>query len=172
MNVDGLLLELFGRIGPLVRSAVDGLTAEQLVEAPGDANPIGWLVWHLTRIQDHHLAGVLDEPQLWIAEAWNERFDLAPDPENIGYGHTPADVATIRPDGPDVLVAYYDAVSARTTEVLCRLDAAALDRVVDGRWDPPVTLGVRLVSIANDDLQHAGQANYLRGILQSRTNGR
>jgi hypothetical protein len=37
--------------------------------------------------------------------------------------------------------------------------------VVDERWDPPVTLGVRLISVLSDDLQHAGQAGYLRGLL-------
>ena len=39
------------------------------------------------------------------------------------------------------------------------------DRVVDRTWDPPVTLGVRLVSILDDDTQHAGQAAYVRGLL-------
>ena len=45
------------------------------------------------------------------------------------------------------------------------LSPADLDRIVDRRWDPPVTLGVRLVSIADDCLQHAGQAAYVRGLL-------
>ena len=35
-------------------------------------------------------------------------------------------------------------------------------------WDPPVTLGVQLVSVIADDLQHAGQAPFVRGILQRR----
>jgi hypothetical protein len=38
--------------------------------------------------------------------------------------------------------------------------------VVDASWDPPVTLGVRLVSVISDDLQHAGQAAYLRGMIE------
>jgi len=41
-----------------------------------------------------------------------------------------------------------------------------LDRIVDRRWDPPVTVGVRLVSVADDCLQHAGQAAYARGLLR------
>ena len=43
-----------------------------------------------------------------------------------------------------------------------------LDRIVDERWDPPVTLAVRLVSVVDDCLQHAGQAAYARGILSRR----
>jgi hypothetical protein len=50
---------------------------------------------------------------------------------------------------------------------LAALVPADLDRVVDRRWDPPVTLGVRLVSIADDSLQHVGQAAYLRGLLDA-----
>ena len=45
------------------------------------------------------------------------------------------------------------------------LTDADLPRVVDERWDPPVTLGVRLVSVISDCLQHAGQAAFVRGIL-------
>ena len=74
-------------------------------------------------------------------------------------------VAQVRPDGPEVLIGYYEAVVVTDAELLAELTATDLDRVVDERWDPPVTLGVRLVSIADDDIQHAGQAAYLRGIL-------
>lgn len=66
-----------------------------------------------------------------------------------------------------LLTGYYDAVHAQSLEALRALTAADLERVVDERWDPPVTLGVRLVSVLSDDLQHVGQAAYARGLLQS-----
>jgi uncharacterized damage-inducible protein DinB len=169
VNVDvaPLLLELYGRIPPLVRVAVDGVGADDLVRAPAPgANPIGWLVWHLTRVQDHHVAEILDADQIWSAGEWAASFGLAADPGNTGYGHTPDDVARVRPRDAAALVAYHDAVDARTRAFLAHLTAADLDRVVDRRWDPPVTLGVRLVSIADDSLQHAGQAAYARGMLR------
>jgi hypothetical protein len=108
---------------------------------------------------------LLDTSQIWTEGDWAGRFGLSPDASNTGYGHTPADVATIRPDQPKVLADYLDAVYRRTRPMLARLTQEDLDRVVDTRWDPPVTLGVRLVSIADDSLQHAGQAAYLRGLL-------
>ena len=92
-------------------------------------------------------------------------FGLESDPDDTGYGHRPDDVARVRPDGPEALIGYYEAVAARTAQLLAGVTATDLDRVVDERWDPPVTLGVRLVSIADDDIQHAGQAAYLRGLL-------
>jgi hypothetical protein len=90
---------------------------------------------------------------------------LEPDPSNIGYGHDPADIGTVRPDGPSVLIEYLEAVDRRTRSFLEQLTPDDLDRIVDRRWDPPVTLGVRLVSIADDSLQHVGQAAYLRGLF-------
>ena len=166
MDVSDLLLELYGRIPPLADEAVDGLDAAQLRRPPAPGtNPIGWLVWHLIRVQDSHIAEILDTPQVWVAGDWAARCGLAPDPFNSGYGHTPDDVAAVRPDGPAVLLEYLDAVDGRTRELLGGLTPAALDRIGDRNRDPPVTHGVRLVSIADDCLQHAGQAAYARGLL-------
>jgi uncharacterized damage-inducible protein DinB len=166
MDVADLLTELYDRIPPRVRDAVEGLTPEQLVTPPRPgANTVGWLVWHLTRVQDHHVAELLDEDQLWVTGDWAGRFGLEPDPHNTGYGHSADEVAAVRPESAEALVAYHDAVARRTGAYLRTLAAADLDRVVDTRWDPPVTLGVRLVSVADDDLQHVGQAAYARGLL-------
>ncbi len=166
MDVSLLLLELYGRIPPLAEEAVDGLDAEQLARSPKPgANTIAWLVWHMARVQDHHISELIDEQQLWVTGDWAARMGLDPDPGNTGYGHTPEQVATIRPADGAVLTDYLDAVSARTNAMLDALKPGDLDRVVDRRWDPPVTLGVRLVSVADDGLQHAGQAAYVRGLL-------
>jgi hypothetical protein len=166
VDVASLLLELYGRVGPLARNAVDGLGPDQLTAriAP-DANPIGWLVWHVARVQDHHVAELLGAEQLWVTGEWAHRFGLDPDPSNIGYGHSPEEVAAVQPDGAETVVGYLDAVSTRTDDMLRSLSPEDLDRVVDRRWTPPVTLGVRLVSIADDGLQHVGQAAYVRGLL-------
>ena len=71
----------------------------------------------------------------------------------------------MRPESPDVLLGYLGEVDARTDDDARGPGPDDLDRVVDQRWDPPVTLGVRLVSIADDCLQHVGQAAYVRGLL-------
>jgi Protein of unknown function (DUF664). len=166
MDVDALLLELYGRIAPLAREAVAGLDRDALSHRPASgANPIGWLVWHATRVQDHHVAEILETDQIWTSGDWAGRCGVAPDPANTGYGHTTGDVATIRPESGEVLTGYLGVVMARTSEMLGLLTPAELDRIVDRRWDPPVTLGVRLVSIADDSLQHLGQAAYARGLL-------
>jgi hypothetical protein len=166
MDVSALLVELYGRIPPLARAAVDGLDPARLTEAPGvGANPVGWLVWHVARVADDHVAEILGADQLWVGGDWAGRFGLEPDPANNGYGHTAEQVAAVRPESSEALLEYLGAVHERTVAMLEDLSPADLDRIVDRRWDPPVTLGVRLVSIADDALQHVGQAAYVRGLL-------
>ncbi|MEU1888057.1 DinB family protein [Micromonospora sp. WMMD987] len=167
MNVDDLLTAAYGQLPDLVRAAVDGLSPDELCRAPGEgANPVGWLVWHLTRIQDQQVAELSGADQVWVSGDWAARFGLPADPADTGFGHTPEQVAAVRPENAEALVGYHGAVAERTAAFLAGLRPADLDRVVDEHWDPPVTLGVRLVSVVSDDLQHVGQAAYLRGLLR------
>lgn len=166
MELSDLLIESFGRVTGHVESILDGLTAEQLRARPAaDANSIGWLLWHLTRVQDEHVAELLGSDQIWLDGDHASGFGLTPDPHDTGYGHTTDQVDAVRPTGPDAVTAYYAAVWARTEAFLATLGAAELDQIVDERWDPPVTMGVRLVSIVDDAVQHAGQAAYVKGLV-------
>jgi uncharacterized damage-inducible protein DinB len=168
VKVDELLTEAFNRLPALVRSAVEGLSPEQLRTPPAEgANTVAWLIWHLARIQDSHLAEVAGQEQVWVTGDRAQRFGLKPDPDDNGYAHTAAQVLAVRPESAAVLVDYYQAVHERTLAYLDGLTADELDRVVDENWDPPVTLGVRLLSVLNDNTQHVGQAAYLRGLLKN-----
>ncbi|KAA9157216.1 DinB family protein [Amycolatopsis acidicola] len=163
-----MMIDGFDRIQQVVHGAVKGLDVDRLAERPDEGtNSIAWLVWHLTRVQDDHLADLEDGPQVWTEQGWHERFGLPLDESDTGYGHRPADVAAVRASA-NLLAGYHDAVHDQTVAWLKNLKESQLDRVVDEAWDPPVTLGVRLVSVLSDDLQHAGQAAFLRGILKRR----
>ncbi len=165
MTIGDLLSDAFGRIRGVVRDAVDGLGEEELAFRPGGAgNSVGWLVWHLTRVQDDHVAGVAGHEQAWTADGWADRFRLPFPAAEHGYGHSSERVAAVRVPA-DLLLGYHDAVYRNTVSYVENLTGADLERVVDEAWDPPVTLGVRLVSVISDDLQHAGQAAYLRGLV-------
>lgn len=162
-----LLTDAFDRIRETVHEAVDGLTPRQLAFRPGDgANSIAWLVWHLTRVQDDHVAGVAGTAQAWTEDGWESRFGLPLDPSDTGYGHSADEVAAVQVESAELLTGYHDAVHARTVQYVGSLTDADLPRVVDRAWDPPVTLAVRLVSVVSDDLQHAGQAAFVRGLLR------
>jgi hypothetical protein len=163
-----LLVDGFGRIRENVEDVLSGLTPDQLAHqvAPG-ANPISWLVWHLTRVQDDHVAKAFGAEQIWSAGGWADRFGLRPRMMDIGYGHTAAQVAEVATAtaSADLLAEYHEATHAQTVKLVAEVTDADLDRIVDTRWTPPVTLGVRLVSVLDDDMQHSGQAAYVRGLL-------
>ncbi len=166
MGSSDVLIEAFGRIREVVHQVVDGLPSDQLTaRIDGHANPIAWLVWHLTRIQDDHVADAAATGQVWMAAGWLHRFALPFEPTATGYGHTSEDVAALRVQSGDLLIGYHDAVHDETIAYVRRLTDDNLSRVVDESWTPPVTLGVRLVSVISDGLQHAGQAAFVRGVL-------
>ncbi len=165
MTSSELLIDGFGRVQEVVHDVVRGLDAEALAMRPlGTGNSIGWLVWHLTRIQDDHVAGVAGTEQSYVADGWADRLGLPFAVADTGYGHTSGEVAAVRLTA-EQLTGYYDAVHARTIDYVSGLTDADLPRIVDRHWNPPVTLAVRLVSVISDDLQHAGQAAYVRGLL-------
>ncbi|KUN89445.1 hypothetical protein AQJ66_04590 [Streptomyces bungoensis] len=168
MHAKDILIDGYGRIREEVHAALDGLGPDELHHRPAPgANSVAWLVWHLTRVQDDHVAGAFGLDQVWLSQGFEKRFGLDLPRHDTGYGHGPAEVAKVRVESAGPLAEYYDAVHEQTLGALRSLAAKDLERVVDERWDPPVTLAVRLVSVLSDDLQHAGQAAYLKGLVQS-----
>jgi uncharacterized damage-inducible protein DinB len=160
-----LLEDSFERIRQDAGAVLDGLTDDQLTARVGEgANTIAWLVWHLTRVQDDHVADVAGTEQVWTAQGFAERFGLPFDDAATGYGQSADEVGQVRVSG-ELLSAYLTATHDATLAYLRTLAPEDLDRIVDTRWDPPVTLGVRLVSVVNDDTQHVGQAAYVKGLL-------
>lgn len=165
MDTAELLTDGFARVREVALSVVDGLSAEQLgLRLRPESNSIGWLAWHLTRVQDDHVADASAADQVWTSKGWAARFALPYDDEATGYGQTSAEVGAFRADGA-LLAGYFEAVHAQTASFVESLRDEDLDRIVDEAWDPPVSLGVRLVSVISDDLQHAGQAAFIRGTL-------
>ncbi|MGH9122257.1 MAG: mycothiol transferase [Acidimicrobiales bacterium] len=161
-----LMTDAFGRVHERVHHALHGLSEEGLNYRPDpEANSVAWLIWHLSRVQDDHLAGAVGRPQVWIGDGWMERFGLPFGAEATGYGHGPDEVAAVTAPG-ELLAAYHDAVHQMTEGVIAALDEAELARVVDRSWDPPVTMAVRLVSVIEDCLEHVGQAAYVRGLFE------
>jgi uncharacterized damage-inducible protein DinB len=168
MSSADLLVDAFDRVKEAVHAAVDGLTPGLLGERVEASNSIAWLVWHLTRVQDDHVADVAGTEQAWTAQGWARRFDLPFDDDETGYGMSSDQVGQVRATA-ELLAGYHDAVHDATVAYVAGLADDDLARVVDTRWDPPVTLAVRLVSVIEDDLQHVGQAAFLRGMLERRS---
>jgi Protein of unknown function (DUF664) len=166
-RVDALLLDAFSRVRSGVHAAVEGLDHAALtLRFDEEANPIAWLVWHIARIQDDHICALDGAEQIWF-QGWYERFGVPFDRADTGYGHTKDQVAACQASAEDLL-GYYDAVHEATEAYVKTVAIEDLGRVVDERWDPPVTLAVRIVSVITDNLEHVGQAAYVRGLAERR----
>ena len=170
MQATDVFGEALVRVQESLERALSGLTNEELHRQPrSDCNSIAWLAWHLTRAQDDHIASLAGQEQMWVADGWHERFGMEPDPSNIGFGHTPEQVAAFRAPDAQTLLDYHNAVLGRSKAYLASLPAAGLDRELDEpQWKEVVTVGIRLVSVINEEAQHAGQIAYLRGLLQGK----
>lgn len=161
-----LLRDAFTRVRDHVQQICAAVSDDEAAYRPDpDANSISWLIWHLTRIQDDHVCGLSGEEQVWTRDGWYERFALPFSPEAHGYGHSSDDVAKVKV-GPERLDGYQAAVHTMTLAYVDAVQAAELARVVDTAWDPPVTAGMRLVSVLGDCMAHLGQADYVRGLAE------
>ncbi|MBC7724982.1 MAG: DUF664 domain-containing protein [Burkholderiaceae bacterium] len=168
-----ILLDSLDRVYETVHHVVSGLGPDELAERLGEnssasTNSIAWLVWHLARVQDDHIASAAGTGQLWATDGWEKRFGLPFETEATGYGQTSVEVSAVRVESGDLLTGYFDAVHERTIAYVRTLTEGDLAAVVDTSWEPPVTLAARLVSVINDCTQHVGQAAFLRGIVRSR----
>ena len=160
-----LLRDSFTRLIEHVDELTDGLTDEVASYRPTpQANSIGWLIWHSARVQDIQVCDIAKTlTDVWTRDGWVDRFGLDLPRDDTGYGHSADAVAMVRASA-ELLAGYYHAVHDMTLEFVETMTDADLERIVDRRWDPPVTASARLVSIVDDCAQHLGQAAYLRGI--------
>jgi len=170
MEWNDLLSDGYGRVPEILARVLDGLSREDLDKPPrNDCNSIGWLAWHLSRQQDAQISALMGEEQLWIVEKWHEKFGHAPDPKDIGFGHSPEQVAAFKSPDTETLLGYHQSVLNRAKQFIDTLPKSRLGEELNEPWFQPLpTVGVRLVSILGDSLQHAGQAAYLRGLLEGR----
>jgi hypothetical protein len=160
-----LLRDLFTRVIEHVDELTEGLTPEAATYRPTPAaNTIAWLIWHSARVQDAQVADIAGVDQVWTGEGWVDRFGLDLPRDDTGYGHSADDVEKVVASA-DLLAGYYRAVHAMTLDYVTTVTDEELERIVDHRWDPPVTASVRLVSVVDDCAQHLGQAAYVRGLL-------
>lgn len=165
-----LLMDGYTRISQGLERTLNGLSVDDLKWQPQpDTNNIGWLAWHLTRVQDDHIASLMGEEQLWVKDGWHAKFNRPADPKDRGFGHTPEQVAAFESPGAEILLSYHQAVLERSKRFFLTLSETDLDRELnEPQYQPLPTVGVRLISVLADNLQHAGQAAYVRGLRQGK----
>lgn len=111
----------------------------------------------------------MGEEQLWIKDEWYATFNRQPEPNDIGFGHGPEQVSAFKSPEAKILLDYNRAVVERSKQYISSLSENDLDREINEPWFQPLpTVGVRLVSILDDSVLHAGQVAYVRGLRQGK----
>ena len=161
-----IVLDSLNRVHELIPVVLDGLDRDDVLWRPdAGSNSIGWLIWHLCRVDDDHLGDLGGQPQVWLS-GWSERFGLPYPPNAHGYGMTAADIAAFDLPSVSLLADYASAVAEQSRRIVTALTASDYEKVIDTRWDPPVTISARLVSVMVETAQHIGQAGYVRGLRE------
>lgn len=165
MDAIALLRDLAVRPRDAARALAGDLSPEILAAHPGGhPNSVAWLLWHTAREMDVQLAALRGDQQVWTAQGFDARFGLGEIGDQVGYGHTADQARAITIDDPALLIEHLEAVTAALDTYLGTLTDEDLDDVIDEQWDPPVTRGVRLISLIDDAAQHVGQAAYVVGM--------
>jgi hypothetical protein len=166
MDSGALLKDLLDRNEGYVLPGFAKLTdAELRQRVTAGANPIGWLMWHMARVQDRAVAGMVGIDQRWIADGWHAKFGMGADPEQRGNGDS-SDEVTAFAASAQVLVDYYAAVREQTNAFLDGLDADDPERQVPGFGAATVSLAQRVPGLILEAVQHGGQIAYVRGLVQ------
>jgi hypothetical protein len=165
-----MLVDGYGRILEILERALNGMSEDDLNWQPSpDTNSMGWLVWHLTRVQDDHISDLMREEQLWIKDGWHSKFNRPAENKDIGFGHSPDDLAQFKSPDAETILDYHRAVIERSQKFFPTLSNTDLDRELnEPRFQPLPTVGVRLISVLSDNLQHAGQVGYIRGLREGK----
>ena len=173
MDANGIIADGLSRGRGVLRRALDGLDDAALAYRPAEhTNPLGWLVWHIVRLEDDHVASLLGTGQLWTEDGWHERFEMPPDGSDFGTRQTLDQVNAVKAPSGDLPLNYYNAVAERTDRYLETLTEVDLDRVLDEpQFQPLPTVGVRINSLIHHVAHHAGQIDYLRGLRDPSAGG-
>jgi hypothetical protein len=170
MEWHNLLVEGYRRVQESMEHVLTGLDQDVLDWQPKDGNnTIGWLAWHLTRQQDAQIASLMSKDQLWIRGKWYQKFKRLADPKDSGFGHTKEQIKAFKSPDINTLIDYQKAVFERSKDYFMTLSKSDLEKELNEPWFQPLpTVGVRLISILEDSLLHAGQMAYIRGLRQGK----
>ena len=168
MDVKDFALQTFNESHAALMQAVDGLSQEELMTQPQPgANHIVFILWHMVRAEDWFLHYLFQRvPQVWESEKWHEKLNLPDDPRVTGFGYTAEQVASFPSVQLRDLIAYGEAVRARTVDYLRNVDPARFDEIVKSRLFGEVSIGSLISHLLIEIVQHIGQIAYIRGIVR------
>ena len=140
------------------------LTQNELMWRPAcGCNSIGLILFHTARSEDAFAQARLQgKPQVWEAEQWYKKLNMA-ESETGGHYTVEQVNAFPVPEAKDML-AYCDAVRARTLEYLQTLTPEAFEKKISMPPFGEVTVAMIFTIVVTHTAQHMGEISYLRGL--------
>jgi len=163
MNLNEFIVDAFAKEQEFLSDAVGDLTPEELAWRPGPgANPIGWILWHMLRVEDMWFQFFIQrQTEIWERDGWNERFGL-PVRDN-GFGHTEEQVADFPALDLQELLRYGQAVRQGTLDYLKALGPEDYSQV-PREQRPEMSVGAIFRQVIGEVYQHQGHIAYLKGL--------
>ena len=163
MTLNEFIVDALDKENGFLLEALDGLGPEELAWQPAaDANSIGWILWHMVRVEDMWIQFFAQfQTELWETEGWHEKFGL-PTRDN-GFGHTSEQVNNFPALDLSEFLRYRSAVRQATLAYLDTLTPEDMGRVPRERR-PEMSLGAMFRQIIGEMYQHVGHIAYLRGL--------
>jgi uncharacterized damage-inducible protein DinB len=142
-----------------------GLSAAELGFRPArHANSIGFIVWHMTRVEDGWIQRAIQrKPHLWVADGWAARFEMPAEMRDMGFGYTVQQLDAFKIPPLELLLGYSHAVREATMAYVSGWDPASPTEV-RAPWGGMVAVAEVLAQLVWELNQHSGQVAYLRGL--------
>ena len=163
MTLNEFIEDAFEKEMGFLTEAVNDLTPKELSWRIGpNANPVGWILWHMLRVEDMWFQFFIQrKPEIWERDGWNDKFSL-PTRDN-GFGHTQEQVAMFPSLDRDELMRYGVAVRAETLEYLRGLGPEDFN-AVPREQRPEMSIGAIFRQVVGELYQHQGHISYLKGL--------
>ncbi|MGT2907226.1 mycothiol transferase [Streptococcus dentiloxodontae] len=165
-----MLIDSVNRARERFLRMLDGVTVVEAnafpaAETAAQIKSLTWLAWHTARELDFQVADLASQEPVWFSQGWKEAFHLDLPDDTQDWCHSLEEAQKVQVPNLDILRGYLNAAADMTVAYLNSLDEKSLDDIIDASWNPPVTRGVRLVSVIDDAAMHSGQAIYARRLL-------
>ncbi|PKB81373.1 MAG: hypothetical protein BZY88_06720 [SAR202 cluster bacterium Io17-Chloro-G9] len=166
MTLNEFIVDAFEKEQGFLLDAVQDLTPEELRWRAGpEANPIGWILWHMLRVEDMWFQFFIQrQTEIWDRDGWNEKFGL-PTRDN-GFGHTQEQVADFPALDLQELLRYGQAVRQGTLDYLKTLGPDDYSQV-PREQRPEMSVGAVFRQVIGEVYQHQGHIAYLKGLQRS-----
>ncbi len=174
MDLKRFIGEAIGDNRKRVLAVIRDLTLDEMYWKPKrDTNPIGFLFWHISRVEDRLITNfVQGKKEIWLSGKWHEKMNLSVVGTGLGYSLDELD------QFPNLdqclLTEYFNLVRKSTIEYLDSVPEKdfdlVLDRVPFPEYKPAIqyftgfTIARAFRQLIGELDQHFGQISYIRGV--------